>query len=91
VATVRGARLELTFAYSARPGHGPTSNRFDVYWNGTRLDTLQPDGRNISSPQWQTRRYVVTATGSDTIAFSETGTNDSYGTLIDNVVLRRAP
>jgi hypothetical protein len=89
VTTVKGETLELSFAYSYRPGYGKDTNRFQVLWNGAVLETLEPNGKDKSSPSWQTRRYTVKATGSDTVTFCETGTNDGYGTLIDNVVLKR--
>jgi len=83
--------LELRFAYSARPGTAASTNRFDVMWNGIVLDTLMPEGAALSAPAWQTRTYRVRATGSDTVSFVETGTNESLGTLIDGVSLKRTP
>lgn len=88
--TVAGEMLELRMAYSARPGTGAQTNRFDVVWNGTVIDSLAPEGSALTAPAWQTKTYRVRASGTDTLTFVETGTNDSYGTLIDGVSLKRA-
>jgi hypothetical protein len=87
VTTSAGDSLILSFSYSARPGVSAQSNRFDVLWNGTVIDTLSPDGNGIFVPVWQTRSYTVLATGNDTVTFAESGANDSYGGLIDAVNL----
>ena len=41
----------------------------------------------VATPAWQTRRYVVRATGNDTLGFTENGGNDGSGALIDAVKL----
>lgn len=89
VSTTAGAWLVLRLAYAARPGVSAQNNRFDVLWNGAVIDTLSPDGTGLSAPAWVTQSYVVLATGSDTLAFAESGTNDGYGGLIDAVSLAR--
>lgn len=91
VGTVAGEMLELRFAYSARPGTAAASNGFNVVWNGVLLEALAPEGAALSAPAWQTKTYRVRASGNDTLSFVETGTNESLGTLIDHVSLKRAP
>jgi YVTN family beta-propeller protein len=89
VTTTAGSSLTLSFACSARPGTSAQSNRFDVIWNGTVLETVSPEGNGLSAPAWQIRSYTVTATGNDTVTFAESGTNDGLGGLIDAVSLVR--
>ena len=89
VATTPGEWLVLGFAYSARPGVSPQSNRFDVIWNGTVIDTLSPDGSGLRAPVWKVQTYTVQATGNDTVTFAESGDNDGYGALLDAVSLVR--
>ena len=87
VTTTAGDLLQLRFWYSARPGTAAATNRFDVLWNGVVIDTLAPEGSGLTVPLWQSKAYAVTATGSDTLAFRESGVNDGVGTLIDAVTL----
>jgi hypothetical protein len=89
VKTTAGDSLVLSFSCAARPGTSAQSNRFDVIWNGTVLETLSPEGSGVSAPVWQTRTYTVQATGNDTVTFAESGTNDGFGGLVDAVSLVR--
>jgi hypothetical protein len=88
IATTAGDALVLRFWYSARPGIAADSNRFNVVWNGTVIDTLAPNGIGLTAPSWQSTTYVVRATGSDTLAFTESGIyTDGVGGLLDAVSL----
>jgi hypothetical protein len=86
IATTAGDALVLRFWYSARPGVAANSNKFNVVWNGTVIDTLAPNGTGLTTPSWQSASYVVRATGNDTLAFTESGIyTDGIGGLLDAV------
>ena len=89
VTTTAGAIYELSFLHSPRPGNSATSNRVDIYWNGTRvLRLLANEGGGLTDTNWQRASIVVTATGADRVSFFEAGTDtDDRGTLIDDVQL----
>jgi len=86
VATTAGRTYVLSFAHSPRPGISNPSNKFDVYWNNTKLVTLNRSGNGLSAPSWQTATFTVTGTGNDRISFRESD-NDNLGTLLDDVRL----
>ena len=73
-----------------RPGNPAESNRFDVYWNGTRIYRIWIDGTGLTDTSWRRVTLVVTGTGgSDRVSFFENGTDtDDRGALIDDVQLR---
>jgi hypothetical protein len=63
-------------------------NQFNVEWNGYIIDTLAPNGTNLTTPLWQEATYIVKATGSDTLSFAQsTGAQPGLGTLLDAVSL----
>ena len=79
-----GDALVLKFWYSARPGSPAVQNKFNVVWNGTVIDTLAPNGTNLTAPSWQLATYIVQATGKDTVAFAQAaGATGGTGALID--------
>ena len=57
-----------------------------MYWNNTKLVTLNRSGNGLSAPSWQTATFTVTGTGNDRISFRESD-NDNLGTLLDDVRL----
>ena len=87
VATTAGRTYRLSFQHSPRPGVSNPSNKFDVYWNGTKLATVNRTGTGLAAPAWQTATFTVTGTGSDRISFRENDSNNQ-GALLDNVQLR---
>lgn len=90
VSTVSGATYELSFLHSPRPGNSAASNRFDVYWNGTRIERIWIDGSGLSDTSWRRVTLVVTGTGSDRLSFFESDADtDDRGALIDDVQLTR--
>jgi hypothetical protein len=90
VTTVAGATYELSFLHSPRPGNPAASNRFDVYWNGTRIHRLEIDGTGLADTSWQRVTLTVTGTGADRVSFFENGTDtDDRGALIDDARLTR--
>ncbi len=87
VKTTSGDALVLQFWYSARPGLATAGNAFQVVWNGTVIDSLVPNGSDITTTTWNLATYVVKATGSDTLSFTSTGNVSGYGALVDAVSL----
>ncbi len=80
LATEAGGVYEVSFDYKARPGTAAHTNGLSASWNGTEIAA----GITLGST-WQTHTAQVTGTGSDTLAFSDTGTSDGAGTFLDNV------
>lgn len=91
ITTVASASYELSFLHSPRPGNSATSNRFDVYWNGTRVYRAAIEGTGLTNTQWQRVTLLVTGTGAtDRVSFFEADTDtDDKGALIDDVRLVR--
>ena len=86
VATTAGRTYRLSFQHSPRPGVSNPSNKFDVYWNNTKLVTVNRSGTGLSVPSWQTATFTVTGTGNDRISFRESD-NNNLGALLDDVRL----
>jgi Domain of unknown function (DUF1929) len=86
ITTQRGHRYRLSLKQSPRPGISSQSNRFTVYWNGTRLATISRGGRGLSRPSWRTSTFTVTGTGRDWISFRERDDN-RFGAFVDDVRL----
>jgi YVTN family beta-propeller protein len=88
VATTAGDTLVLTFWYSARPGVAAAENQFNVEWNGYVIDTLAPNGTNLSAPSWHQATYIVKGTGSDKLSFAQSSSaRGGLGALLDAVSL----
>ena len=59
-----------------------------MYWNNTKLVTLNRSGTGLSAPAWQSATFTVTGTGNDRISFRENDTDVvPKGALIDDVRL----
>ena len=86
VATTAGRSYVLSFQHSPKPGLSNPSNKLDVYWNNTKLVTLNRSGNGLSAPSWQTATFTVTGTSNDRISFRESD-NDNLGALLDDVRL----
>ena len=63
VRTTAGRTYRLTVQHSPRPSVSNPSNKFDVYWNNTKLATVNRSGTGLSVPSWQTATFTVTGTG----------------------------
>ena len=57
-----------------------------MYWNNTKLVTVNRSGSGLSAPSWQMATFTVTGTGNDRISFRESDSNN-YGALVDDVQL----
>lgn len=86
VRTTAGSRYALSFRQSPMPGKSATTNRFDVFWNGSKVGSVSRSGTGLSAPSWQTTSFTVTATGNDRISFREND-RDNVGGLLDDVRL----
>jgi hypothetical protein len=84
-----GKAYNLTYYYAPRIGVSAASNGIQLYFNSGLLDDVTGDG-NVSS-DWILRSFTVYGTGSDTIKFVATGTDDSYGGSLDNVSMTPVP
>ena len=57
---------------------------------GLHKQRFAPDGAGLSGPVWFTRSFVVSGTGANVkIAFTDNGTDDGTGALLDAVSLVR--
>ena len=85
VEAVEGKTYTLSFDYASRadtPSENGNTDTFDVYWNGEKVGSFDPN----ASDHWTTASITVTGgAGTDSLEFRETGSNDAYGALIDNV------
>ena len=78
--TEPGGIYAVSFDYKARPDTSRHSNGLQATWNGTDI----APGIGLGG-DWQILTVEVLGTGSDVIAFSDTGTSDGVGTFLDGV------
>lgn len=89
VATVPGARYELNFRYSPRPGVEESNNAIEVWIDGDRLATVSSNGADLRDTSWARIVLPVHASGRQLrVEFRDAGTSDSYGGYIDAVSLK---
>ncbi len=88
IATTAGAKYDLSFWYSPRPGTGNT-NDIQAFWNGVQLGSTL-FGTGGAAHNWTQHSFTVTGTGSDVLRFVAVGTNDSYGGSLDLVSMTAA-
>lgn len=88
VKTEAGAAYTFAFDFAQRPDTKVGTNTIEVWWNGERVGVVDP-----MTTDWSRAEFTVKGTGGlDRIEFREqAGDNDSYGGVIDNVSLVRAP
>ena len=83
VTITTAGNYQLSFLAALRAGVGIASQGFSVVWNGVTLDSNTPGSTSMSSFV-----YGINALpGSYVLSFVGIGTNDSLGTLIDDVQL----
>lgn len=82
------AQLGYTISFSAalRANVASSSQGGDILWNDQVIGSFLP-----SSTVMQSYSFNVIGTGADKLSFVGTGTNDSYGTLVDNVNVEAVP
>ncbi len=101
LSTLPGA-YELSFAFAPRPDSGNAffgqpQNKLEVKWNGLAVKFSGLDfivaypPPNVTDPiPWTKYKVVVQALGYDTeLRFTDLGYSDSYGTLLDSVIVCR--
>jgi hypothetical protein len=90
IPTVAGETYTLSFAYSPRPGVGPTSNGIVVAFDGVS-DFKTADGIGLSDTAWNVFTYTVTASSASSLLyFFARGSSDGLGGYLDDVRLERA-
>jgi hypothetical protein len=88
VPTVVGNKYKVSFDFAARPNTNTLNNRLEVLADGVSLGTVSLDGTGDTQKDWVTYSYEFTATdGFTNVKFSDVGTDDSYGTLLDNTAV----
>lgn len=81
-----GGTFKLSFEYANRPKNGDeTTSPFEVLVNGEVVLELDNEQEGWTS----TKLELDLEAGPNTISFRGTGTEDTYGALIDNVSLQR--
>lgn len=78
--------LTLSFLYAQRAGVSPTSGSFDVFWNSSLVGSFAPTSTAMSLYS-----TTVSSGAINTLQFVGTGTQDSYGALIDKVSIDNVP
>ncbi len=86
ILAIPGGNYTLSFLYADRSGTAPASATFDVYWNNVLVSSFSPTSTVMSLFS-----TTVAALPSNTLEFRGTGTQDSYGAIIDNVQLNAVP
>lgn len=72
VATEPGQVYELVFAYAPRAGHNLASNTFEVFFDGSRVDTIGATGGSVANPDWKMYSFSVEASSAQSeILFRE--------------------
>ena len=93
IATIPGMQYELAYDFAARPGMGTADNMLLVNAGDVFVATTTAVAENDDlQPQWSTITSVFTATASTTrISFTDLGSPNSLGTLLDDVSLTCLP
>jgi choice-of-anchor C domain-containing protein len=82
--TTASASYVLSFQVSSNGG--PYINGLQVFWNGSLLDTITTPAFGT----WETKSYLVTATGASTELTFSTDNASNQGPLLDDVSLTQA-
>jgi hypothetical protein len=87
IAAVAGQTYTVSFAYAGRPDAPAGDNKMIVDLNGVQKSYAASNSVYGGALNWTYATFSFTATGSDYITFKDSGLNDSYGMLLDNVVV----
>ena len=88
VPTSQGQTYQLVFAYSPRPGMPPVENRIEVLFDNVALASITGNGVGLSNTRWSNYTFTVVANRTQIpLEFRATGTNQSFGGLLDDVRL----
>ncbi|HMQ01875.1 MAG TPA: hypothetical protein PKD79_02270 [Candidatus Doudnabacteria bacterium] len=87
--TVIGAKYDIEFYTSPRPGKGEDDNKIKFYWGGVEKDEIVEDGSANGNTVWTKHTYSLTATSTSTvIAFADAGNPESHGSFLDSVSVK---
>jgi len=85
ITTIPGATYKLTFKFSPRPETDSANNSLGIKF-GSIDETVSADGSDNTDTAWTEYEYTMTADSDSTdLEFTDLGTSDSYGTLLDDV------
>lgn len=89
IPTIPGYNYTVSYAFSPRPGYDAASNVL-VAKRGTEVQgTHSADGTALTDSSWSTYSYSFVATSDETtVSFEDAGTQDTFGTFIDDVSVR---
>lgn len=89
IPTVPGYEYTVSYDFSPKPGYDADSNVLVAKLDGTTKGTHSADGTELSDTDWNTYSYSFVATDEEvTVSFEDAGTQDTFGTLIDDVSAR---
>ena len=84
----------LTFYYSARPGYPASTNGIDVLLGdtlATSTSVFNVTGDGGVGTNWQPESVSFRITAPTLLSFAATGTSDSLGGYLDNIMLSTVP
>ncbi|MCX4026655.1 retention module-containing protein [Endozoicomonas sp. SM1973] len=90
--TEAGAKYELSFYYSPRPGYDAETTKIEVWWDGKLIDTIAQNGgtdQNVANT-WQQYNYTLAGDGTSArLEFRAAGDPRSggRGAFLDDVQL----
>ncbi len=88
ISTIPGRKYRLSFSFSPRPSRDGDDNKLRVQF-GDLDQVFSMDGSGNSNTAWMRYDYVITATDNNTVLrFTDIGSSNSYGTFLDNVVVK---
>lgn len=90
IPTIQGATYAVDYWFAPRPNTAASTNKVEVRYNGTLLDTVGPAAGGGGNPVWQHRgpfNVVATSTAPAVISFTDAGDADSLGSFIDDVTV----
>ena len=79
---------QVSFDYAGRSGIALGSVSLDVLWNDVVVGSINPSSSAMTG--WS-GLVNVTSAGTNKLSFQGTGTDDSFGALVDNVQMEAVP
>lgn len=89
ISTVAGNKYHVSFWTHPRPGYDEADNSISFEF-GSEDDSIDANGNDEVADEWEQHTYEVIATDSTTdLIFTDEGTANTFGMLLDNVVVTR--
>ncbi len=86
IATIPGKMYKISYDHSARPGTAPEENMLVAGINDIAFAITTDSGEGLTNTNWSNVSYVFTAdVPLMRLSFTDHGTPNSIGTLLDNV------